>query len=265
MVAIIGHRGASADAPENTLSAFELARRQGADGVELDVQLSADGIAVVHHDARWDEGLAAPAPAGRAVADTPAAERPAGVPTLAEVLAALEGWDDALLNIEVKADGLAAGAMRSVVDLVTAVRKDLITHRRSPSVLVSSFDGEVVQTVRRLLPTVPVGWLLEASAVPGFSCAAARSLGCAAIHPHWRAVDAELVARAHAEGLAVHVWTVDDAEDQRRLARLGVDGIITNRPAEARRALRAAGLPTGPPPDRRRGPAPGSRPAPTTG
>ena len=271
--AVLGHRGASADAPENSLAAFGLARAQGADGIELDVRLSADGIAVVHHDPTWGRAAGSATLAGRVVADTTAAQRPVGVPTLAEVLALLDGWDGGLLNLELTVDGpasagrasagRASAGRRAVAELVSAVQRELGVHRQHPALLVSSFDRDALEAAVQQLPDIPVGWLLDAGSVAGFSVADARSLGCAAVHPHWRAVDGDMVARAHGAGLAVYAWTVDDPVAQRRLAALGVEGIITNRPAEAIRTLWEAGLRNAPPPGWRQGRGPGSPPAPS--
>lgn len=251
---ILGHRGASADAPENSLAAFALARRQGADGIELDVRCTADGVVVVHHDATWGRSPAAVGlREGEAVAATDAADRPDGVPLLTEVLELAGRWPGAVLNVELKhEDGHGAAPGRSlrrdapgadpIGELVGAVRRSLTGSAVVAQVLLSSFDAAVVAEAVRTMPAVPVGRLLAAPAAATVELAALAGAGCASVHPGAAAVDEAFVRRAHAAGLAVHAWTVDDPAEVVRLARLGVDGVITNVPAVAVAALRDAGL-----------------------
>jgi glycerophosphoryl diester phosphodiesterase len=237
---VLGHRGASAEAPENTLAAFRLALAQGADGVELDVWRCATGEVVVAHD----EDAVRVAGAALRIRDTPLAalraldvgawkgERFRGerIPLLAEVLEALPG---AVVNVELKSAGrdvrLAAAVARVVADAGAARR-----------VIVSSFDWRLVVAFRVAAPDVPVGLLFEeAVAWRARLAVAVRLLGPSAVHPDRALADPARVRRWAGRGLAVNVWTVDDPEEARRLAADGAAALITNAPAAIARAIRA--------------------------
>lgn len=224
---VLGHRGASADAPENTLVAFERAREQGADGVELDVRRCAEGDLVLHHDAAL--------PDGRVVAHTARAALPASVPTLAEALDTCAGL---LVNVEIKNSPFDPDhdPGRTVADDVVALLRERGGRDR---VIVSSFDLATVDRVKALDATVPTGFLTFVDPIGPESVQLAADRGHDAVHPHEGTVDAGLVGVAHDLGLEVNVWTVDDVERIRALAALGVDAIVTNVPAVALAALRA--------------------------
>lgn len=219
---IHGHRGASATHPENTLEAFRAAFHQGADGVELDVRLTTDGELVVHHDPTLADG--------RAIRALPRAALPASIPTLAEVLAAGPWW----LNIEIKVDPDSSDADRSALTAATLTAIDAAS--AAARVLVSSFDGPTLHLVHAAAPILATGWLAASGSADAL-IAATRAAGCVALHPADRLVDEALVAAAHAVGLAVNVWTVDDPARIRHLASLGADAVITNHPAGALAAL----------------------------
>jgi glycerophosphoryl diester phosphodiesterase len=227
MPLVYGHRGASADAPENTLEAFALAREQGADGVELDVRRSAEGVLVLHHDAAL--------PDGRVVAHTPQAELPASVPTLAEALDTCAGL---VVNIEIKNSPFDPDhdPDRVVADQVVALLQE---RQGLDRVLVSSFDLGTVDRIKELDADIATGFLTFVAPVGPESVQLAVHRGHDAVHPHEGTVDAALVGLAHDLGLEVNVWTVDDPHRIRTLADLGVDGIVTNVPAQARQVLRA--------------------------
>ena len=225
---VIGHRGASAAHPENTLAAFQGAIDQGADGVELDVRRTADGALALCHD----EVL----PDGRAVVVVQQAELPPEVPTLAQALDACRPL--AVVNVEIKnwpADGdfdRGEQVAAAVVALLEA-RGELADGR----ILVSSFHLPTIDRVRALAPGLATGWLLGVAEDLGPLVDQAAAAGHVAVHPHHAFVDAALVARAHAAGLAVNTWTCDDPDRIRWLADLGVDAVITNVPDIAREAL----------------------------
>lgn len=240
---VLGHRGASADAPENTLAAFREALAQGADGVELDVWRCASGEVVVTHDER----TARVADADLCVPDAPLAAlraldvgawkgaryRGERIPLLAEVLEALPG---AVVNVELKSRGrdlrLAQAAAR-VVERAGAGGR----------VLVSSFDWRLVVAFRLAAPHVPVGLLFEGGHRWRLRLwAALRLLGPSAVHPDRSLVTEARARRWRARGLAVNVWTVDDGAEARALAKLGAAALITNVPARIREALRAGGV-----------------------
>jgi glycerophosphoryl diester phosphodiesterase len=222
---IIAHRGASADHPENTLEAFRGALDQGADWVELDVRLSADGCLVVHHDPNYADG--------RAVALTVADDRPPHVPLLPEALAACAGMG---VNIEIKNSpgDLGEGVEQdmSVARLVTQLVRDRADV--ADPVLVTSFDEATLMDVRSLVPTGLLAWDLGSD--PG-AVERAAAAGDVAVHPWDAFVDAHFMERCKALGLLVNTWTVDDPARILELAALGADGIITNTPGRARELL----------------------------
>jgi glycerophosphoryl diester phosphodiesterase len=235
---VLGHRGASADAPENTLAAFRLALEQGADGVELDVWRCGTGEVVVGHD---EDTLRVSGVALR-VPDAPLAElraldvggwkgdafRGERMPLLSEVLEELPG---AVVNVELKSRG---GDLR----LAGAVAKVVARAGAAGRVLVSSFDWRLVVAFRLAAPDVPVGLLFDGERSWKLPLAAAiRLMGPSAVHPERTLATEERVRAWTRRGLAVNVWTVDDPAEARALAALGAAGVISNVPARIRAAL----------------------------
>ncbi len=241
---LLAHRGASAEAPENTLAAFRLAMDEGADGLELDVWRCGSGEVVVHHDrdARRSAGSAlrldrAPWNDLRRL-DVGAwkGERFEGerIPLLEEVLAALPA---ALVNVELKSQGWPD------LRLATAVAKLLDRLGAGSRCLVSSFEPALLAAFRLRAPRVATGLLVEAPrclegrAWDARARLVPRVLGVGAIHPPANQVTAKRMAAWRRERLLVNVWTVDAPGEARRLAALGVDALVTNRPAELHAAL----------------------------
>jgi glycerophosphoryl diester phosphodiesterase len=235
MALILAHRGASpagSDVVENTLEAFGLALDLGADGVELDARLTADGVLVVHHDAAWSPWLPGIGErAGRPVSATGSSERPPIVPTLAEALDRCSRGvvPRPLVNIELKADPGPDAALATARALVDLLRRRAGRDR----VVVSSFDATVLDAVRDLLGPdpgrPPLAWLTT-SPVDAVEARNLVARGLSAIHPVVGVVDEALVRVAHDVGLGVGVWTVNDPADLRRMTALGVDVVITDRP-----------------------------------
>ena len=221
---IIAHRGASAAFPENTLAAFRGAAALGADGVELDVRRTADGAAVVHHDA-FIPGI------GPIVEQTAAAlrHRAPWVPSLA---AALDACGRLWVDVEVK-NSPADPDWDPADGLVARVVADLREWGRADAVLLTSFNPATITRARALAPELATGWLVEAepaaAAVPWVADG-----GHAALLPHASALEGPAAAAtahaAHRAGIELLTWTVDDPAEARRLAAAGLDGIITNRP-----------------------------------
>lgn len=227
---ILGHRGASADAPENTLAAFAVAKLQGADGIELDVRLSADGQPVVMHDARVDRTTNGRGRVSRlTAAELQALEVSAGqsVPTLAEVFTTF--GPQLLYNIELKTFGLLGNAR-----LATAVADCIQAHDLADKVVVSSFNPLLVRQARRQLPRATMVAHLWYNRWLKYKVWLAPA---EAHHPHRSLVDADYVAWARRNGWRVHVWTVDDSAEAQRLADLGVHALITNKPETIRACL----------------------------
>jgi glycerophosphoryl diester phosphodiesterase len=223
---IIGHRGASAAWPENTIEAFRGAAALGADWVELDVRRTRDGALAVHHDAHL--------PDGRAIVELRAAELPPAVPSLAEALDACAPMG---VNVEIKnspQDVDFDGTIALAGPVVAAIDAS------SVAVIVSSFHPPTVARVREIAPHVATAQLTFDLRDPARVVARVAAAGHAALHPYDATVTAELVALAHDAGLAVNVWTVDDPDRMRVLADMGVDGIVTNVPDVAVQVLRDA-------------------------
>lgn len=223
---VYGHRGASADAPENTLAAFALARAQGADGVELDVRRCRDGDMALHHDAVLGDG--------RRIVELTRADLPESSCTLAE---ALDVCEPMVVNIEIKNVPIDPD---HDPECLLADRVVALLHERGgrDRVIVSSFGLATVDRVRAVDPSIPTGLLTFVDPIGPEAIELAARHWHQAIHPHVATVDAAYVALAHDHGLAVNVWTVDDPDRMRELASWGVDGIVTNVPAVAVAALR---------------------------
>ncbi|HET7486742.1 MAG TPA: glycerophosphodiester phosphodiesterase [Acidimicrobiales bacterium] len=224
MTAIWAHRGGWGPTRENTLEAFAAARRLGAAGVELDVRCTADGVLVVHHDPVLDDG--------RVLAATPAADLPAWLPTLEDALEACQGLT---VNVEVKSLPTEPG-WDPDEPVATATARLVAALGRAATVWVSAFALPAVDAARAAAD-VATGWLT----LPGYDQADALDLaarhGHRALHPPHGVVTPELVAAAHARGLAVHAWTADDPADVARLAAAGANAVITNDVAAALAAL----------------------------
>jgi glycerophosphoryl diester phosphodiesterase len=241
---ILGHRGASAHAPENSTAAFERAAADRADGVELDVLLCGTGEAVVFHDddlARLGAGGRQTRIAALSLTELRAVRLASGatIPTLAEAFEAC--GPSLLVNVELKASGIARAELARLVTAVAAVVADCRMRER---VLVSSFHPRALDLWRRHDPAVPCGLLFERDAPLWLRRAWALPwLRPTSVHPEHVLCTAAGVRRWHASGYAVHAWTVDVPAEARRLQDLGVEGLITNDPAATRRALRASPAP----------------------
>jgi glycerophosphoryl diester phosphodiesterase len=205
IVTVLGHRGLSREAPENSLSAFAAAAAAGADGVELDVRRGRPGELLVHHDPLPDPV-------------------PSHVPTLQ---AALEACAGLIVNVEIKNLPTEPGwdpgeeVAREVAALVAPL---------GDRIIVSAFTLASIDAVRAAAPGVRTGWLTLAAFDQVAALATAAERGHTALHPHESAVTAELVDLVHRRGLQLNTWTVDDPARMRALAEMGVDTIITNRP-----------------------------------
>jgi glycerophosphoryl diester phosphodiesterase len=255
---IIAHRGASADAPENTLEAFALAGEQGADAFELDVHVTRDDIPVVIHDptlrrtagrpdAVREQSLAAiqQADAGSTFVaqdgSRPWKGRGVRVPTLADVL---RWFPEVPMLLEIKTPDTQGPAARVLERegaagrcVVASLLSRALEAFRRPPFLVGASRRDILGLVARSrlgFPSSPPGCLLYA--VPDY----------------WRGIEVPrpgLVAEARRHGRPVHVWTVDDPARAAVLRTRGVSGIITNAPGKMRDGLGRSGMnpaPAGP-------------------
>ncbi|MQS09299.1 glycerophosphodiester phosphodiesterase [Streptomyces sp. IF17] len=266
---VVAHRGASGHAPENTLAAVDAAAEQGVSWVEVDVQRTRDGELVLLHDttlrrttdvaerfpdrAPWQVGDMDLAEvrqldAGSWFSPEFAGER---VPTLRELLRRLDRHGQRLL-LEIKAPARYPGIEREILREL-AREGWLGPLRLYDSLILQSFDEDSVRTVHRLAPQVRTGFLGS----PDSDELADYAAFTHQINSRHTDLTAERVAAVrelrgpHGRRMEVFTWTVDDGPTAVRLAGMGVDGIITNRPGEIREALRGAG---------RGAPAPGEPP-----
>src|SRR3954463_11529081 len=220
---VLAHRGANRLAPENTVPAMQEAIDRGADGVELDVHRTADGVLVVRHDAATPVGMLGEltaADVGRALPE---------VPTLEVFLDVCRGR---LVNVEIKdPDPRAAEAVVDLIAARSSAQSSAQSSARSDDVLVSSFDLATVDRVRALAPDLPPGFL-SFGIDPDSALTIAVEHGHAAVHPDvWTLANVDVgafVTRAHDLGLQVNVWTVNDPEELEQLRDAGVDAVITD-------------------------------------
>lgn len=224
-VMVIGHRGASGYAPENTMTSFKMAKEMGADMIEYDVYMSADGVPVIMHDDKVDrttDGTGSieemtleqikKLDAGSKTDKKYAGEK---VPTLEEVVS----WaaeNKILMNIEIK----GAGCEEKIVEL-------LKKYKMTDKTIVSSFNHEFIKKIRKLEPKIEIAALI--GDVENID-AIVKNCHPDDLNPRFMKLTKGQVADAHAAGLRVNVYTVNDAVFMRQMIGFGVDGIFTNNP-----------------------------------
>lgn len=245
---IIGHRGASTHAPENTLAAFQLALDVGADGIEFDVQLSKDGVPVVIHDATLERTGLRP----ERVADLtskqlakidvgswfnnkfPTKDKPEfaseTVPTLTQVLALLNDTKG-FIYIELKCGDT------DYEPLAKAVCDTIRDSHLLPQIIFKSFKLAAIPFVRFHLPTVQTAALFEPKIMDFLRrrkhiLAIAHEFGAHQISLHYSLITRKLVALATEAQMPVTIWTADDPKWKKRCAKLGIKALITNDPAK---------------------------------
>jgi glycerophosphoryl diester phosphodiesterase len=214
------HRGASGHAPENTLAAFELAIRMGADFIELDVQL-AQGELIVFHDDRLERTTNGRGTVrGKTLEELRSLDAGQGerIPLLTEVLELTAGAIG--VNVELKGPGTAEMTIRLLSTYAMGVGWDRF--------IVSSFDRDALGQVSRLEPKAPIGVLTKR---PGESdLAFARSIGAFSIHPDHRYVSEPFIGLAREAGLEVVPYTVNTPHKVERLRTWGAYGVFTDYP-----------------------------------
>ena len=241
---IIGHRGASAVAPENTMAAFRKAIAVGADGIEFDVRLTRDGVPVVIHDSSlrrtgglsrriaemtWDE--VAKVDVGSWFSRSFANET---VPSLAELFTLFES-NDSTLYLEMKCDSaaeyapLAAACCELIAQRGLKERVVVECFQLAALRIVREFDSDI-QTVALFEPSISNPSVLSEQSIIN----KATDVGAVALALHHRLARRSLVVKAKAAGMHVAVWTVDDPSWIERARTLGIDALITNDPAKFR-------------------------------
>ncbi len=230
---VIAHRGASAEAPENTLAAFRRAAERGARMVELDARLTRDGVLVVIHDSTLERTTDGRGRVLETDAETIArldagawfspAFRGERVPTLEEALVALRDLGLAV-NVELKADpGQERRTGAEAARLIERVRE-----RDGPPVLVSSFAEEALLACRREAPDLPRG-LLRSRAGPDWREAMAR-VAATTLHLDAQHLDRSTLAELHRAAVPVLAYTVNDPAEARRLFEAGVRAVFSDTP-----------------------------------
>ena len=232
---IFAHRGASGNAPENTLEAFDLAVRMGADGVELDVQVCRSGELVVAHDETVDRVSDG---SGRicdhslkelkslAFCRTHPEYKNARLPLLSEVFQLLQP-SGLSVNIELK------NSIIDYPDLERKVLEEVLRNFNPERIIFSSFNHYSMIRMKKLAPSVPCGLLYEAALIRPWEYAS--RLGMDAIHPHYSEIllAPDECVSAHMAGLRVNTWTVNTPDAMDAVLRAGADILITNFPDQA--------------------------------
>jgi glycerophosphoryl diester phosphodiesterase len=237
--AVMAHRGASFYAPENTMPAFELAKELGADGIELDVQLTKDGKLVVIHDDEVDRtsnghGRVSEMSYGELCAlDFSAGKdgyKNTKIPLLEEVFefASREGI---FVNVEIKDDSCAKTF--HIADKVIEAEKK---YNMTGNVTYSSFNHYILRYLKNISQDIPVSILYVGGFVDIWEYA--KKLDCDGIHPHYSALaDKNIILECHKLGIKVRPWTVDSEEQMKFALDLGVDSLITNLPDLAKKIM----------------------------
>ena len=227
-IRVVAHRGASSLAPENTMASVLKALELGADQCEIDVQLTKDGEVVLLHDSLLKRTAGRPGALSDYTLDE-LRDFEVGkwfgqdfsgepIPTLTEVIRAVKG--KMLLNIEIKVSREETDIVSKVVDIIHSegiIKKCLVT----------SFGRAEVEKVKELDPRIRTGFIFSQKYPPDVFEGNWEALSC-----NYRVVDANFVTKAKEFKKKIYVWTVDDAEEMKRLIALQVDGIITNRPQD---------------------------------
>ena len=205
---LLGHRGARAHAPENTLSAFDLALKHGADGFEFDVRCTRDRQSIICHDPKFNRLMIRRRNLKQIVESCSSADgKP---PCLEEILERYGGTS--FLNIEVKVRGME----RIIVRAVKAARPERY--------FISSFLPSVVRTLHELDRSLVLGALAQTR----WQLRRWRLLPVEYVVPHYRLVSPRLIERLQSSGKRVVTWTVNDPRQMKRVAQMGVDGIISD-------------------------------------
>ena len=216
---VIGHRGAAAYAPENTLASFREARRRGATWVEIDVKLTADGVPIVMHDSSLKRTMGI----DRLLAETPRAELPGDVPTFEEAIACFAELGLGC-NVEIKpCEGREAETARSTVQTLGRCWPASL-----PPPLLSSFKDASLVAARAAAPDFARAILLDA--IGEDWRARAEAVGAAGVNTNGKRLTAVQTVDIRKAGYALSVYTINDGDVARALVGMGVDCVITDAP-----------------------------------
>ena len=239
-IQVWAHRGASGYAPENTLDAFQKAIDMGADGIELDVQLTKDGKVVVVHD----EVIDRVSDGSGLVQDYtyeelkkfnfnkihPEYDREQ-IPTLEEVYRLIKPTD-LVINVEMKTSNIFYEGMEDKV-LELTERYGMIDR-----VIISSFNHYTVRSMKEKCPQIKTGALYSDGTI-GVVDYVADVVKADAVHPGWTKIFyPNYLEDCRRRNMAVHVWTINREEDMRKCCEMGLDAIITNYPDVAKRVVK---------------------------
>ena len=234
---VIAHRGASGERPENTMSAYRLAVEQRADMIEIDLHRTRDGAIPIAHDAMLEHLGGVGEIADATLAEVRALDAGDGehVPLLHEVLDVF--GPQIPFNLELKVGGRGPYLGLEAIAIAEVERRGLLAQT-----IFSSFYDGVLATLRSESAAARIALLISRRSDASWP-QRARALRAEALNPELAQVTPELVHAAHAEGLAVYVFTVDPLDQMQRMLELGVDGVFTNHPARLRRLLDGRPIP----------------------
>jgi glycerophosphoryl diester phosphodiesterase len=231
---LLGHRGVRGSLPENTLPAFRAALDASLDGLETDLQRSADAQIVLYHDFTLPDGRALENLTLNALR-----EANSDMPTLEELFALAEAYPRTLLNLELKT--VTFGTRGLERETAAAIRRSRLTDR----ILVSSFNPSALVRLRLHAPEIRTALLYSADGPRWLRSnrsarLLARLLHVDALHPHFTLIDEDLALWARRQGVMLNAWTVNDPLDVKRLTRLNVNGLMADDPEALKDAFKEA-------------------------
>lgn len=229
---IIGHRGSSGSAPENTSAAMNLAIKHGCQGIETDLQLTKDGEVVVFHDwsvERTTNGIGnikdltleelLKLDAGSWFSKEFKNEKILTLESLLNIVP-----ENILLNLEIKSKSLDNRGIEEKIVMI------LEKNKRIDNIVISSFNHKCLERVEKLNSEIKLGLLFEAYFVNPIETLKSNKLNIYSLHPSYYYIDSDFIEKSHNNNLKVYSWTVNDIKSAEQLRDLGIDGIITNFP-----------------------------------
>lgn len=226
--AIIAHRGASADAPENTVSAANVAWKQNADAVEIDIHLSKDNRVMVIHDDNTKRTTGEDFKVSNTLSEDlrmldagsfkNASYQGEKIPFLEEVITTIPNGKTLVIEI------------KSGLDVLPQLQAVIGKSEKQPSCKFISFSWDAIVAAKKLFPNNECYWLSSKRDGLIDKMAEAVAAGLDGLDLHYKVIDDECMKAANRNNLKIIAWTVDSPEEALRLANLGVSGITTNKP-----------------------------------